>query len=114
MYIYSANSNYVENNYRDIYEGIKKKAGALLEYNSSVYDYEPWAGNFIYDYMYIVLAAIGIAAIAYQLTVYNRQRKNVYSILKGLGSRSDFFNNICPSGVPYCRNSVGSKFLFNR
>lgn len=87
VYIYSANSNYVENNYRDIYEGIKKKAGALLEYNSSVYDYEPWAGNFIYDYMYIVLAAIGIAAIAYQLTVYNRQRKNVYTILKGLGAR---------------------------
>lgn len=47
-YIYSSN-NYI-NNYRDIYDGLVKKTHKELIYNSSVYDYKPWAGGYVYDY----------------------------------------------------------------
>lgn len=92
VYIYSAGS-YVDGDYCDIYEGLKKKVRAPLIYNSSVYDYEPWGGSYIYDYMYIILFLVGIAGIAYQLSVYGKERKNAYDILKGLGASR--FQLIC-------------------
>ena len=74
VYIYSA-GNYISGDYKDIYEGLNKKVSGSLIYNSSLYDYEPWSGGSIYEYMYVVLVILGVAGIAYQLSVYNKTRK---------------------------------------
>lgn len=85
VYIYSA-GNYISGDYKDIYEGLKKKVSGSLIYNSSLYDYEPWSGGSIYEYMYVVLVILGVAGIAYQLSVYNKTRKYAYGIIKNMGA----------------------------
>lgn len=84
-YIYSSDS-YIDGNYNDIYDGLKKKSQKELIYNSSVYDYEPWGGGYIYDYMYVLLMLIGVSAVVYQMLMHERKRKHVRSILTNLGS----------------------------
>lgn len=85
VYIYSA-GNYISGDYKDIYEGLNKKVSGSLIYNSSLYDYEPWSGGPIYEYMYVVLVILGVAGIAYQLSVYNKTRKYAYGIIKNTGA----------------------------
>lgn len=85
VYIYSA-GNYILGDYKDIYEGLNKKVSGSLIYNSSLYDYEPWSGGSIYEYMYVVLVILGVAGIAYQLSVYNKTRKYAYGIIKNMGA----------------------------
>lgn len=85
VYIYSA-GNYISGDYKDIYEGLNKKVSGSLIYNSSLYDYEPWSGGTIYEYMYVVLVILGVAGIAYQLSVYNKTRKYAYGIIKNMGA----------------------------
>ena len=85
VYIYSA-GNYISGDYKDIYEGLNKKVSGSLIYNSSLYDYEPWSTSSIYEYMYIVLVILGVAGIAYQLSVYNKTRKYAYGIIKNTGA----------------------------
>ena len=85
VYIYSA-GNYISGDYKDIYEGLNKKVSGSLIYNSSLYDYEPWSTSSIYEYMYIVLVILGVAGIAYQLSVYNKTRKHAYGIIKNTGA----------------------------
>ena len=85
VYIYSA-GNYISGEYKDIYEGLNKKVSGSLIYNSSLYDYEPWSGGSIYEYMYVVLVILGVAGIAYQLSVYNKTRKYAYGIIKNMGA----------------------------
>lgn len=85
VYIYSA-GNYISGDYKDIYEGLNKKVSGSLIYNSSLYDYEPWSTSSIYEYMYIVLVILGVAGIAYQLSVYNKTRKYAYGIIKNMGA----------------------------
>lgn len=85
VYIYSAR-NYISGDYKDIYEGLNKKVSGSLIYNSSLYDYEPWSTSSIYEYMYIVLVILGVAGIAYQLSVYNKTRKYAYGIIKNMGA----------------------------
>lgn len=85
VYIYSA-GNYISGDYKDIYEELNKKVSSSLIYNSSLYDYEPWSGGSIYEYMYVVLVILGVAGIAYQLSVYNKTRKYAYGIIKNMGA----------------------------
>ncbi len=85
VYIYSA-GNYISGDYKDIYEGLNKKVSGSLIYNSSLYDYEPWSGGSIYEYMYVVLVILGVAGIAYQLSVYKITRKYSYGIIKNMGA----------------------------
>lgn len=85
VYIYSA-GNYISGDYKDIYEGLNKKVSGSLIYNSSLYDYEPWSGGSIYEYMYVVLVILGVAGIVYQLSVYNKTRKYAYGIIKNMGA----------------------------
>ena len=85
VYIYSA-GNYISGDYKDIYEGLNKKVSGSLIYNRSLYDYEPWSGGSIYEYMYVVLVILGVAGIAYQLSVYNKTRKYAYGIIKNMGA----------------------------
>ena len=85
VYIYSA-GNYISGDYKDIYEGLNKKVSSSLIYNSSLYDFEPWSGGSIYEYMYVVLVILGVAGIAYQLSVYNKTRKYAYGIIKNMGA----------------------------
>lgn len=84
-YIYSSN-NYI-NNYRDIYDGLVKKTHKELIYNSSVYDYKPWAGGYVYDYMYVLLMIIGVSAIIHQVLVHSRERETVRNILANIGAK---------------------------
>lgn len=85
-YIYSSD-NYIDGNYKDIYDGLKKKSNKELIYNSSVYDYEPWGGGYIYDYMYVLLMLVGVSAVVYQMLMHDRKRKHVRDILANIGAK---------------------------
>ncbi len=85
-YIYSSD-NYIEGNYKDVYDGLKKKSNKELVYNSNVYDYEPWGGGYIYDYMYVLLMLVGVSAVVYQMLMHDRKRKHVRGILTNLGAK---------------------------
>ena len=84
-YIYSSN-NYIDKNYTGIYEGLKKRTKKSLIYNSSVYDYEPWGGGYIYDYMYIILMITGVAAVVYQMLIHSKERSRINQIMANLGA----------------------------
>ncbi|MDD5827802.1 MAG: ABC transporter permease [Lachnospira sp.] len=85
VYLYPLKSFIKENDYSKIYENINKDA-RLAVYNSSVYDYEPWGSEIVYNYMYILVMIIGVTAISYQMLSYNRSRKSAQAILKGIGA----------------------------
>lgn len=84
-YIYSSN-NYIDKNYTSIYEGLKKRTKKSLIYNSSVYDYEPWGGGYIYDYMYVILMITGVAAVVYQMLIHSKERSRINQIMINLGA----------------------------
>ena len=86
-YIYSSN-NYIDKNYTSIYEGLKKRTKKSLIYNSSVYDYEPLGGGYIYDYMYIILMITGVAAVVYQMLIHSKERSRINQIMANLGASS--------------------------
>ena len=98
-YIYSSN-NYI-NNYRDIYDGLVKKTHKELIYNSSVYDYKPLAGGYVYDYMYVLLMIIGVAAVIHQVLVHSREREPVRNILANIGAKK-----IHILGLSFIENAV--------
>ena len=64
-----------------------KKTHKELIYNSSVYDYKPWAGGYVYDYMYVLLMIIGVSAIIHQVLVHSRERETVRNILANIGAK---------------------------
>ena len=99
-YIYSSDS-YIDGNYNDIYDGLKKKSQKELIYNSSVYDYKPWAGGYVYDYMYVLLMIIGVAAIIHQVLVHSREREPVRNILANIGAKK-----IHILGLSFIENAV--------
>lgn len=88
IYAYSLQSFIDEQDYSNIIENLRQESGLKfnLTYNSNVYDYKPFGYVKINNYIYIFIMFIGITVISYQITLYNKSRKNVRFIQKYLGA----------------------------
>ena len=85
-YLYSLKESVRTSDYNTVYKKIKEDAKTETEYNSAVYDYQPWSSALVYAYMYIVVMILAIAAIIYQLISYNKARSRTRSIVKNIGA----------------------------
>lgn len=54
-YLYSLKESVRASDYAIVYKKIKEDAKTETEYNSAVYDYQPWNSAAVYAYMYIVV-----------------------------------------------------------
>lgn len=86
IYIYSIKDYVKTDNYRTIFDNLKKDSKANLYYNESVYDYKPWGEPLIYNYMYILVMVIGIIILTYQIVVYNNSRRESKQRLAKMGA----------------------------
>lgn len=88
IYAYSLQSFIDEQDYNSIAENLRKDSGLKFNftYNSNVYDYKPWGYAKANNYVYVFIMIIGITIISYQITMYNKSRKNVRFIQKCLGA----------------------------
>lgn len=84
-YLYSLKESVRTSDYAIVYKKIKEDAKTETEYNSAVYDYQPWNSATVYAYMYIVVMVIGILALSYQLIEYRGRRKTAYQRFRRLG-----------------------------
>ena len=84
-YLYSLKESVRASDYAIVYKKIKEDAKTETEYNSAVYDYQPWNSAAVYAYMYIVVMVIGILALSYQLIEYRGRRKTAYQRFRRLG-----------------------------
>ncbi len=86
VYLYPIKSSIKTDDYKAIYDSIKEKNSKSYIYNSGVYDYKPWGSANIYLYMYLIVMAIGITALSYQLIEYKGTRKLSYKKYAALGA----------------------------
>ncbi len=88
IYAYSLQSFLDEQDYSSIAENLRKESGLRFNftYNSNVYDYKPWGHAKVNNYIYVFIMLVGITIISYQITMYNKTRKNVRFIQRCLGA----------------------------
>ncbi len=86
VYIYKLHDKYRNGDYRAIYNEILSGTKLKPTYNSYVYDFKPWNSENVYNYMYVLVMVIGIAALTYQLLVYNSSRAKSYELMGKLGA----------------------------
>ncbi len=88
VFLYPIKSSIRTDDYKTICKSIKEKTGRNYVYNSGVYDYKTWGTSGIYVYMYLVVMAIGITALSYQLIEYRNTRKASYQRYAAIGADS--------------------------
>lgn len=88
VFIYPIKDSIKTDDYKVIYDSIREKTSKSYTYNSGVYDYKPWGSANIYLYMYLIVMAIGITALSYQLIEYKNTRKLSYKKYTALGANS--------------------------
>lgn len=85
VYIYPLKTYVRTDNYRELYDNMCSGTRGYL-YNSSVYDYRPWGSEFVYNYLYVLVMFIGIAALIYQMLLYHRGRSETIKRFRRLGA----------------------------
>lgn len=88
IFLYPIKSSIKTDDYKAVFDSIKEKTSKSYTYNSGVYDYKPWGSTSIYIYMYLIVMAIGITALSYQLIEYKNTRKAYYKKYASLGADS--------------------------
>lgn len=88
IFLYPIKSSIKTDDYKAVFNSIKEKTSKSYTYNSGVYDYKPWGSTSIYIYMYLIVMAIGITALSYQLIEYKNTRKASYKKYASLGADS--------------------------
>lgn len=88
VFLYPIKSSIKTDDYKAVFDSIKEKTSKSYTYNSGVYDYKPWGSISIYIYMYLIVMAIGITALSYQLIEYKNTRKASYKKYASLGADS--------------------------
>lgn len=88
VFLYPIMSSIKTDDYKAVFDSIKEKTSKSYTYNSGVYDYKPWGSTSIYIYMYLIVMAIGITALSYQLIEYKNTRKASYKKYASLGADS--------------------------
>ncbi len=87
MFIHKIRDNVKTDDYSLLFDNIKEESGSSVPiYNDYLYEYKPWGSDSVYNYMYVVVMTIGVAAIIYQLIIYNNSRKNSYKIMCNMGA----------------------------
>ncbi len=86
VYIYKLKSDVKTDDYSLIYKNIKKQSGTNPLYNDYLYEYKPWGTESVYNYIYMVIMAIGVAALTYQLVNYRSSRKQAYTFMRNTGA----------------------------
>lgn len=107
IYAYRLRDFISETDYDTMYQSIASESGIRnnIAYNSSVYDYQSWDNARVNSYMYMLIMIIGIAAVTYQIIIYNRSRKNVRFVQKSLGASNaqtiiiTFLENVVILGI---------------
>ncbi len=94
VYIYSMEDSVRTDNFRLIFDNMKENYGRTLIYNENVYDYKPWGLPLIYNYMYVLVMAIGITALTYQIITYRTSRQNYNVKLRRMGASRGQINII--------------------
>lgn len=69
-----------ESDYEAIFNKMQKDTDKEMVFNSSVYAYKPWGNELVYNYIFILVMLVGIAAITYQMMAYNMTRKHTRDI----------------------------------
>ena len=85
VYIYPLKTYVRTDNYRELYDNMRSGSRGYM-YNSSVYDYKPWGSEFVYNYLYVLVMFIGIAALTYQMLLYHRGRRETLKKFRRLGA----------------------------
>ncbi len=85
-YIYKLKETNRHADHKAIYEELSENVNVNLKYNSYVYDYEEWGTKSVYDYMYLLIMFIAIAALTYQLLSYRNSRRKSYELMRKLGA----------------------------
>ncbi len=88
IFLYPIKSSIKTDDYKAVFDSINEKTSKSYTYNSGVYDYKPWGSTSIYIYMYLIVMAIGITALSYQLIEYKNTRKASYKKYASLGADS--------------------------
>lgn len=88
VFLYPIKSSIKTDDYKAVFDSIKEKTSKSYTYNSGVYNYKPWGSTSIYIYMYLIVMAIGITALSYQLIEYKNTRKASYKKYASLGADS--------------------------
>ena len=88
FFIHKLSDDVKTDDYKLIFDNIVENSKSSPRYNDYLYDYKPWGTDSVYNYMYIVVMIIGIAAITYQLITYKNSRKNAYRIMRGIGAEN--------------------------
>ena len=107
IYAYRLRDFISETDYNTMYQSIASESGIRnnIAYNSSVYDYQSWDNARVNSYMYMLIMIIGIAAVTYQIIIYNRSRNNVRFVQKSLGASNaqtiiiTFLENVVILGI---------------
>ncbi len=86
VYIHRFKGDIKTDDYKLVFDNIMEDSKSSASYNDYLYDYKPWGTESVYNYMYIVVMVIGIAAITYQLISYKNSRKKAYMIMRGIGA----------------------------
>ncbi|MFQ7395822.1 MAG: hypothetical protein ACLRMX_12435, partial [Lachnospira eligens] len=73
IYAYRLRDFISETDYNTMYQSIASESGIRnnIAYNSGVYDYQSWDNERVNSYMYMLIMIIGIAAVTYQIIIYN-------------------------------------------
>ncbi len=74
-YIYPLKNSIKTDDYKLIYKNLVEGVVNTVAYNENVYNYEPWGSKLVYNYMYILVMFIGIAALTYQVIGYRNSRR---------------------------------------
>ena len=85
LYLYGFKDSIRTSEYANVYKKIKEDIRCETVYNAAVYDYSPWKSATVYMYMYIVVMAIGILALSYQLIEYRNTRRKSYNMFSQMG-----------------------------
>jgi len=88
VYIYPIKDSAKIDDYNSIFNSLNEATSKSYIYNSGVYDYKPWGSANIYLYMYLIVMAIGITALSYQLIEYKNTRKQSFKKYAALGADS--------------------------
>lgn len=78
--IYGIKNIIQESDYEAMFNKMQKDTDREMVFNSSVYAYKPWGNELVYNYIFILVMLVGIAAITYQMMAYNMTRKYTMDI----------------------------------
>lgn len=86
VYMYGLKDSFRTDNYESLYKTLSSFNSKKVFFNTDVYDFQPWGPKAIYNYIYLLVMVIGIAALTYQIISYQHSRTEHYRKLFRMGT----------------------------